>query len=566
MTYDLKTLRGDLFGGITATVVVFPAALAFGMASGLGAAAGIYGSIAVGFFAAVFGGTRCQISGPTGPMAVAMAVIVASHASTIAEALMIVVLGGLLQVLLGLTRIGRYVAYTPQAVISGFMSGIGIIIILIQLLPVLGGSALGGPLDSVKALPAAIANVNLSALAIAALSLAIATLWPLWLAAWVPGPVAALLVGTLLGVFWLHDAPVIGHVPIGVPTFALEMPQPSFLLHALEPALILALLGSVDSLLTSLIADSVTGTKHDPNRELVGQGVGNMVAGMFGGLAGAGNTLGTLTNIRAGGTTRASGAIYAVVMLVLVLGLGRFVEPIPHAVLAGVLIKIAVDIIDWRILACIHRISPAHLVVMLTTLVITVFIDLVTAVTFGLIAAGMAHARQLERLELDNVVSTPLLDSTFFGLGEEAGDPYAARTGLVALRGVFTVASSHRLVGAYGVDIRSHEVVIFDFSDTVHVDESAAMVIDRLMEVAKSAGTGLIIVGLSGPVRDTLNALSVLRHVPEGRTVQTLDEAREVARDLLGANGKPSATAAAGNEDAPRRGPSTGGASPTSDA
>ncbi len=421
MTYDLRTFRGDLFGGITATVVVFPAALAFGMASGLGAPAGIYGSIAVGFFAAVFGGTRTQISGPTGPMAVVTAVIVTSHASTLSEALTIVVLGGLLQAGLGLTRIGRYVAYTPHVVISGFMSGIGIIIILIQLLPLLGAPAAGGPMESVGGLASALDNINLSAVAIGVLSLAIAALWPHRFSTYLPGPVAALILGTLLGVMWLHDAPVLGPVPIGVPVFALELPTTGFLLHALEPALILALLGSVDSLLTSLIADSVTGTRHEPNRELVGQGIGNVAAGLIGGMPGAGNTLGTLTNIRAGGTTRVSGATYAVLMLVLVLGLGDYVEPIPRAVLAGVLIKIGLDIVDWQMLARVHRMRPEHALVMLATLGITVFIDLVTAVAVGLIVAGLTHARQLEDLELDSVVSVPLLDRNFFGLAGDAG-------------------------------------------------------------------------------------------------------------------------------------------------
>ena len=533
MTYDLGKLRGDLFGGITATVVVFPASLAFGMASGLGAAAGIYGAIGVGFFAAVFGGTRAQISGPTGPMAVAIAVIVASHASSITEALIIIVMGGLMQVLLGLTRIGKYVAYTPQAVISGFMSGIGIIIILIQLLPFLGAPAAGGPVDSVKALPGAFSSVNVDALAVASVSLGIALLWPRRLSTYVPGPVAALLFGTLLGVLWLQDAPVIGAVPIGMPTFALAMPDASFLLRALEPALILALLGSVDSLLTSLIADSVTRTQHDPNRELVGQGLGNMVAGMFGGVAGAGNTLGTLTNIRAGGVTRASGAIYALLTLVLVLGLGRYVEPIPHAVLAGVLIKIGLDIVDWRLLIRVHKLRPEHLVVMLATLGITVFIDLVTAVTFGLIAAGMAHARLLEGLELDNVVSVPLLNSTFFGR-EDTEDAYAADVGMIALKGVFTVASAHRLVAAFSVDIKGNKVAIFDFSETVHVDDSAALVIDQFLEIAKDAHTELIILGLPEDVRATLDGLGVLRHMPMDRMVATLPEARDVAARLLG--------------------------------
>ena len=533
LNYDLRTLRGDLFGGVSATVVVFPAALAFGMASGLGAAAGIYGSIAVGFFAAVFGGTRTQISGATGPMAVAMAVIVTTHAATLTEALTIVVMGGLLQVLLGVAGIGRYIAYTPQAVISGFMSGIGIIIVLIQLLPFLGAPAAGGPLESIRALPAAAANVNFSALTIAALSLAIVALWPRRWSGYLPGPVAALVAGTLLGVLWLHDAPVIGAVPMGIPVFALEPPTAELLLRSLEPAFILALLGSVDSLLTSLIADTVTGTRHEPNRELVGQGIGNMAAGLLGGVPGAGNTLGTLTNIRGGGTTRVSGATYAILMLMLVLGLGEFVDPIPHAVLAGVLIKIGLDIVDWRMLLRVHRMRPSHMAVLLTTLTITVLVDLVTAVTVGLIVAGMTHARQLEELQLDSVVSAPLLDSTFFGLEADSEDPYAARTGLMAFRGVFTVASSHRLVGAFSADIQKHEVVIFDFSSTTYIDESAALVIERLVDVAHGSDTELIIVGLSGSVRSTFQGLNLLRDVPDARSVETLDDAREVAMALL---------------------------------
>ena len=517
--------------------MVFPAALAFGMASGLGAPAGIYGSIAVGFFAAVFGGTRAQISGATGPMAVAMAVIVTSHAATLTEALTIVVMGGLLQVLLGVARIGRYVAYTPQAVISGFMSGIGIIIVLIQLLPFLGAPAAGGPLESVRALPSAAANVNFSALAIATLSLAMTAFWPRRWSTYLPGPVAALVAGTLIGVLWLQDAPVIGPVPMGLPAFALEPPNAGLLMRSLEPAFILALLGSVDSLLTSLIADTVTGTRHEPNRELVGQGIGNMAAGLLGGVPGAGNTLGTLTNIRGGGTTRVSGATYALLMLTLVLGLGKYVDPIPHAVLAGVLVKIGLDIVDWRMLVRIHRMRPAHIAVLLTTLTITVLVDLVTAVTVGLIVAGMTHARQLEELQLDGVVSAPLLDRKFFGPDADSADPYSARTGLMDFRGVFTVASSHRLVAAFSADIQSHEVVIFDFSNTSYIDESAAVVIQRLVDVAHDSDTELIVVGLSGSVLSTFQGLNLLRSVPEARTVETLDHAREVAMALLSVEG-----------------------------
>ena len=544
MKYSLETLRGDVFGGITSTVVALPIALGFGIASGMGAAAGLYGAIAVGFFASVFGGTRAQISGPAAPTTVAMAVILTSYANSLSEALFVVVLAGLLQVLLGLSKIGRFVAYTPYVVVSGFMSGIGIIIVLLQAMPFLGAAVMtGGPMDAVQALPAAIGGVNTDALWIATVTLAVGFLWPERLSRFVPGPLAALVAGTALGIFWLTGASVIGPVPIGLPELHLELPSVDFLLHALEPAIILALIGAVDSLLTSLVADSITGERHNPDRELIGQGIGNMAAGLIGALPGAGSPMGTVANIRSGGTTPVSGALRALLLLALVLGLGRFVEPIPHAALAGVLMKIGLDIIDWRLLGRVHRMQKSHLFVMLTTLCLTVFVDLITAVAIGLIAGGMVHARRLERLELDSVVSVPMLDMTFFA-GDEAlagTDPHAARVGMVALRGTLTVASSHKLAGVIGTDIREHEVVIFDFTDATYIDDSAALVIEHLLEVAENSATECILVGLAGTGAYTLETLGVLEDIPDGRIVETLDDARRIARGLLLADDSPPA-------------------------
>jgi len=534
--YDLGTLRGDLFGSLTSAVVALPVALAFGIASGMGAAAGLYSVIAVGFFAAVFGGTRSQISGPTGPMTIAMAVVITTHASTLAEALTVVVLGGLIQILLGVLRMGRFVVYTPYVVISGFMSGVGLIIMLIQALPFLGAPpAPGGPMGALRAIPDAVAGMNTSAFALALVALGVAVFWPRRLARFLPGLLVALLAGTALGVLWLTDVPVIGEIPRGLPSMHLELPTLGFLLRALQPALILALLGSVDSLLTSLVADSLTGTQHNPNRELVGQGIGNVVSGLFGGLPGAGATMGTVTNIRAGGTTQVSGALRALLVLALLLGLGPYVAPIPHAVLAGILMKVGWDIIDWPLLTRIHRIRREHLFVVALTLGLTVFVDLVTAVAIGLITAGMVHARQLERLELDSVVSVPILDHVFFAGREEAQamDPYAARVGLVRLNGSFTVASSQKLYGVIGGDIKDHDVVIFDFSGVTYIDDSAAMMISRLLSTAAREDTECIVMGLSGKVDRTLHALDILRDLPEGHEVRTMDDARAVAIGLL---------------------------------
>ncbi len=536
MNYNFQAFRGDIIGGITSAIVALPVALAFGVASGLGAAAGIYGAIAVGFFASVFGGTRSQISGPTPSMTVAMAVIVTTHASTLGEALVVVVMAGLLQVLLGISKLGRFVAYTPYVVISGFMSGIGIIIILIQLLPFLGApTSPYGPMGALNALPDALADINTSAVVIASVSLAIGAFWPRRLGRYIPFPLVSLIAGTLLGVLWLTDAPVIGQIPMGLPELQFTAPSVDFLASAVEPAIILALLGSVDSLLTSLIADSLTGEQHKPNRELVGQGLGNMVAGLFGGLPGAGATMGTVTNIRAGGNSPLSGALRSVLLLMLLLGMGQYVEPIPHAVLAGILVKIGWDIIDWRILTLVHRIRPEHLIVMLLTLSLTVFVDLVTAVAIGLIAAGMTHAQQLESLELDSVISVPLLDRTFFSEYKDMAvtDPYSARVGLVALRGSFTVASSRRLVEVIGGDIKDHELVIFDFSETTYLDDSAAMVVESLLSAASEKHTEILVAGLSDTIEETLRTLNILGQVPQGHLVDTLDEARQAAYNLI---------------------------------
>ena len=533
--YSLEKLKGDVFGGITTSVVGLPVALAFGVASGLGPTAGMYGAIAVGFFAAVFGGTRSQISGPTGPMSIAMAVIVTSHANSLAEAFTIVVLAGLIQAALGIARIGRFVAYTPYSVISGFMTGIGVIIMIVQIAPFLGSSvAVGGVIGAVNALPQVFTSVNFHALAVAAITLAVGILWPRQARKFLPAPLAAMIAGCIVGILWLNELPVIGEVPTGLPGFQVPTFSLGFILGAIEPALVLALLGSIDSLLTSLIADSLTRTRHNPNRELIGQGIGNMVAGFIGGLPGAGATLGTVVNIRAGGNSRLSGAIRASILLALVLGVGRYVEAIPHAVLAGILMRVGYDIMDWRFVTRIHRVPKEHLVVMVITFFLTVFLDLVTAIAIGLIAAGMASARQLERQELDSVVSVPLLDQSFLlDRDDDMLDQFSARVGLVALRGRFSVASSSNLVSAIGTDIQEHEVVIFDFTETAYMDDSAAMVVEQMIDVAMDEDTEPIVMGLSGSVERNLRALNTLHRVPEDRFVETRDEARDVAEKIL---------------------------------
>ncbi len=581
MNYDLQTLRGDVLGGVTSAVVLLPMALAYGVVSGLGVIAGLYGAVAVGLFASLFWGTKALISGPTGPMAVAMAVVVGSYAENIIEAFTIVIMAGVIQILLGLIKMGRYVAYTPYSVISGFTSGVGVIIVLLQVLPFLGASSPGGgTVGAIRAMPEAVASVNFHALAIALVTLVVTVVWPTKLARALPPTLAALVVGTGLGVLWLKEAPLIGTVPTGFPDI---IDTHTVLQHAVgsfQPALVLALLASINTLLMSLIADSLTRGTHNPNRELMGQGLGNIFSGLFGGMPGAGNIPATVVNARIGGRTPVSGVLCALVLMSLVLGLGEYVGEIPHAVLAGILMKVGWDIIDWRFFTRIHRVQREHLVVMVITLGLTVFADLLSAIMLGLIVAALVSARQFEYLELDSVISAPLLDISFLADeeeeedtepdldsmlallggddddeeegdepdaldsmlallgddddGEDEFDPFSARCGLVSFRGSFTVASSNRMFSTISVDIRDHEVVILDFSQTDYMDDSAAFVVERLVDVAIEEDTECIVMGLGGAVGASLEKLHILRSIPKDRYVEDMDEAKVIAKRILG--------------------------------
>ncbi len=528
----MSNIKGDIFGGITAAVVALPLALAFGVASGVGAIAGLYGAIAVGFFAAVFGGTKAQVSGPTGPMTVAMGAIVAEHAGSLGEAFAIVFLGGLLQLLFGFLKVGRYVSYTPYSVVSGFMSGIGVIIILIQTLPFVGMQTVsGGPLQTIGQWPSVLTNFNTQALGLGVLSLAVMIFWPRRLRAYMPPPLATLVIGTLVGLLVLTGVPVIGEVPTGLPHLYLPIIPFSKIPGILQPALILALLGSIDSLLTSLVADSITRTRHNSDRELIGQGIGNMIAGLIGGLPGAGATMRTVVNVRAGGRTPVSGALHALILLGLVLGLGPLAEKIPHAVLAGILIKVGWDIIDWGYIKRCHRAPRNKVMVMVITLLLTVFVDLITAVAVGLILAGFMTAKWMEKEELKGITALALSDHDHLLSEEErrALRRHGDKIGMIVLRGRFSYASARQMVTQGYAANFGYQAVIYDFSEAAHVDTSAALAIDELLATVRDEGIACYIVGLSGSAEQTLESLGALDKLPANHRVPSLLQAIELA-------------------------------------
>ncbi|MEL7038949.1 MAG: SulP family inorganic anion transporter, partial [Cyanobacteria bacterium J06592_8] len=405
-----RNLRGDIFGGLTAAIVALPLALAFGVSSGAGAITGLYGAVFVGFFAALFGGTPSQISGPTGPMTVVMAtvftaVLAENPENGLAMAFTIVMLGGVFQIVLGLLHLGKYITLIPYTVISGFMSGIGVIIILIEIGPLLGHLPSAGVVEALQKLPEHITTLNPIATGLGILTLAIVFLWPPKLNRLLPSPLLALIVGTILSVVLFGDSDVIriGEIPTGLP----RLHWPAFELSQLKDMLfygvMLGTLGAIDSLLTSLVADNITRTEHNSDRELIGQGIGNLISGLFGGLPGAGATMRTVINVQTGGKTPLSGIIHALVLLVIIFWAGGLTEKIPHTVLAGILIKVGIDIIDWSFLKRAHRISHKAAGLMYVVLFLTVFVDLITAVATGVFIANLLTVRRLSDLQATKV-------------------------------------------------------------------------------------------------------------------------------------------------------------------
>ena len=400
--YSVNQCRGDIFGGLTAGVVALPLALAFGVASGFGAVAGLYGAIAVGLLAAIFGGTPTQISGPTGPMTVVFASAVIAFPGDSSAILAVVFLAGLFQIGFGLLKVGVFVRYIPYPVISGFMSGIGVIIILMQLHPLLGAASVSSPMEAVLKLPGAFLSLDSYSLFLAFITMGIVFFTPARVSSIFPSPLIALLVGTLISITFSFPVEVIGAIPAALPQLHLPLASPTLLSKIIPMALALSVLGVMDSLLTSVVADSMTKTKHDSNRELVGQGIGNIAASLIGGLPGAGATMRTVVNVKAGGTTRISGITHSLFLLTILLGAGQYAALIPLPVLAGILMKVGIDILDYRLLRMIRRVPKPDLAVMLIVFIITVFVDLIVAVGIGVTLSSLMITYRISRqLEVD---------------------------------------------------------------------------------------------------------------------------------------------------------------------
>ncbi len=532
----MASYKQDVFAGLTVGVMAVPLGLAFGVQSGLGAVTGLYGAMILSLFSAVLGGTSTMISGPTGPMTIMSAFIIGSIFHTVDDrgvALNLIMLtfvfAGLFQILLGFMRIGASVKYVSYPVLSGFMSGVGVIIALLQISPLFGVPSPKSTIDILTSLPSLPAHSDWQSLGLGCGTIGIIYLFPRVTKS-IPSILVALLSMTVLTRILNIHVPTIGSIPEGLPDFKVDFLWGvgwKELKYVFYPAITLGALGAIDSLLTSVVADNLTKTRHDSNRELMAQGLGNICVALAGGLLGAGATSRTMMNVRLGARTRIAGFTHSMVILLVLLGVGYYVAKIPLGVLAGILFTVGIGIIDYRSFKHIRRIPKADAAVMLTVLFMTVFVDLLEAVAVGMVLGSVlfikrvsdiseeqSHVKSLRKYERekpwDDEVSIPdylkkrvfikhLYGPIFFGFASQLSDMFNTMPKMAA------------------VVIRMEHVPYIDQTGLYAIENAVLDLFSKGVEVAFS--------GIQSQPEDMLRAIDLIPElVPEKDIFKEFDD------------------------------------------
>ena len=595
-----SNIKGDAFGGITAGVVALPLALAFGVSSGLGPSAGLYGAIFISFFAALFGGTNTQISGPTAPMTAVSMVVIASIVvasdgdvnKALPSILMVFFLAGLIQVGLGLIGVGKYIKYIPYPVVSGFMTAIGVIILLTQILPSLGyspkedmeyvnqfkpqaeeiilenilkeeaGEGLlvledfketirragniteadilresktlaakyaSGTIGAVKVMPRALRNINWLELLLS-LGTIIIIFGFRTISKAVPSTLVALVAMSGIAIGFGLDYKPIEQIPEGLPVPKLEMFS-HFNLDSISPyifsALTLALLGAIDSLLTSIVADNMTKTKHKPNKELVGQGIGNSIAAIFGGIPGAGATIRTVVNINAGGKTRLSGMIAGVLLLFILLALGPIASKIPAAVLSGILITVGIGVMDYKGLKAIPILPKdiflgpvklsSEVLIMIIVLLLSTFWDLIFAVGIGLLISCLMFMKLIGDLTAERSEVGPLKEEAW---PDEIDFPKNLKDKVFIkhIKGPLFFGSTSEFEQLYKQIPEGAKTVVIRLSRMQYMDQTGLYVMEDTLQDLRVRGVDVIFVGLLKQPRYMMERIDIIPDfIPEER-------------------------------------------------
>lgn len=580
--FTLKHIKGDVLGGITAGIVAIPLALAFGVSSGLGPSAGLYGAIFLSFFAALFGGTNTQISGPTAPMTavsmIVIATIIASKEGDVGKALPIILtiflLVGILQIGLGALGLGKYIKYIPYPVVSGFMTAIGLIIIITQLIPMIGyypkndaeyinqykvkaetqifkgilekeageniyvledyketvkkaelvtqedinkeavsiaSKESSGVMGAVKTLPRALKNINWLELSLALSTIAIIYGFKR-ITTVVPSTLVALLLVSGVAYFFHLDYITIEAIPAGFPVPIMEI-FTGFKLDSVTPfiftAISLAILGAIDSLLTSVVADNMTKTSHRPNRELIGQGIGNSLSAIFGGLPGAGATIRTVVNINSGGRTKLSGMIAALFILLVVLALSTVASKIPAAVLAGILLTVGISVIDYKGIKVVKSMPTSEVIIMIVVLLLSTFWNLVYAVGIGLVIASLMFMKKIGDLTAQNSEVVKLSDKDI-DRDEDLPEDEKKKIFIKQLEGPLFFGSTSDFQNMTAQIPETATIMIIRMTKVPYIDQSGAFAMEDVIKQSRKSGRLVLISGLQEQPSEMLHKLNII--------------------------------------------------------
>ena len=527
-------IKGDIMGGITTGVVALPLALAFGVSSGLGAKAGLVGAIILGCLAALFGGTPSQISGPTAPMAIIMASIIMQHTGNPLIVFGVIALAGIFQIIFGLTKVGRYIQYMPYPVVSGFMSGIGVIILFTQLNPFLGHPATGNAEAAFRSLSYSFANLNWAAIGIGCVTLVLIYILPRIRRSF-PRAIVAIVLATAIAKILNLELPTIGNIPRSMPVFRLPVFDWQVMKIIIAPAMALAVVGLLDSLLTSLVADRITKHRHESNRELIGQGLGNCVAGLFGGLPGAGATIRTEININSGGRTPLSGVSYSILILASMVFLGPWLKDVPMACLAAVLFKAAIDIIHFKSLRRLIKIPFFDEVVLLVVFALTISINIMVAVGIGLLLACILFVKRMGDLLAIDVISLNDIGKSWVAdesWRQQLSDEEKSKILVFQMNGpLFFGASSNFLKSSErhgdfaGLILRMHRVP--------EVDTTGAYALEELAELFQKDKKFLFITGLGEEPKQFLRKMNIIDMIGEENLFLRFEQAALKAAELV---------------------------------
>lgn len=541
--FNQKNLKGDLFGGVTTAIISLPLALAFGVASGAGAQAGLWGAILVGLVAALFGGSSSLISEPTGPMTVIMTSVLTFMTAKypengLAMAFTVVMMAGAFQFLIGSLKLGKYVTLMPYSVVSGFMSGIGLILILLQINPLLGFAApSGGVIGTLSALPQNLVNVQFQALFLGGLTLLTLFYFPKKYRRYVPAQLIALVGVTLISILLFEQNEVrrIGDISIGLPSFVLPTISPELFATMLVDALVLGTLGCIDTLLTAVIGDSLTREEHNSDKELRGQGIANMVAGLFGALPGAGATMGTVVNIQVGARSPLAGICRALILAIIVLVAGPLIAPIPMAVLAGIAFYVGINILDWSFLQRAHKISRHQSAIMYSVMILTVFVDLIVAVGLGVFISNIVIIEKLSRVQAKQVKAISDAYDDDVPLSDEERELLESTEGQVLLFYLSgpMIFSVSKAIARQHAHICQYRVMILDLTDVPMIDMTVGLALENAIEDAHDANCAVLLLCPHQQTKTQLLRLHVGHWIAEEHFLENRLDALKKAKQLI---------------------------------